>query len=199
MLSNWGELMVIGILIFFLVFFIVVLYSRIKVFSSITLSQEEQVIQIVCYFYRLRVMERSIDLAEEEPDHERSFQEILSLLHKSSQNFVQKTRDFHETVSLILERLRFHDFSWKMEIGTGKAHTTGMAAGGIWSAIGAVTGVLSAKSHFLCKPSIMVTPLYNQKRIQSTFDCMISIRTGQAIYALLKIIRKYSVKREATI
>jgi|GEM_PF-3359659 len=199
MVSNWGEVMVIGILIFLLFFLIVVLYSRIKVFSSITLTQEEQVIRIACYFYRVRLLKKSIDLAEEDPDHEESFQEILSLLHKSSQNFVRKTKDFHETVSFILERLRFHDFSWRTEIGTGTAHTTGMAAGGVWSSIGAVTGILSAKSHFLCKPSIMVIPLYNQKQIQSTFDCMISIRTGQAIYALLKIIRKYSVKREATI
>ncbi|WP_010532383.1 DUF2953 domain-containing protein [Lentibacillus jeotgali] len=191
--------MVIGALIFFLVFLIVFLYSRIKVFGSITLNQEKQVIWVACYFYRIRLLERSIDLTEEEPEHEKSFQETVSLLHKGSQNIIQKARISHEIVTLILERLRFHDFSWQTEVGTGKAHTTGMAVGGIWSAKGAVAGMLSAKSHFHCRPSMTVTPVYNQKRIHSAINCMISIRTGQAIYALLKIIRKYSVKQEAII
>ncbi|GGJ96653.1 hypothetical protein GCM10007063_18880 [Lentibacillus kapialis] len=192
--------MAIGILTFLFVFFIIILCSRIKLFNSVMLTQEEHVIRVVCYFYRIRLFEKSIDLAEADRDQkEETFQDSISFLHKSSRNFAQKAQAFHETVSFILIRLRFHNLSWRTEIGTGKAHTTGIAVGGVWTSIGAVMGILTAKSHFLCEPTITVTPLFNQKHISSTFDCMISIRVGQAIYALLKIIRKYPVKREATI
>ncbi|TFJ92551.1 DUF2953 domain-containing protein [Lentibacillus salicampi] len=191
-------MLVIGIVGFLFVLCGIILYSRIKVVSSITLNQEKQTIRITCYFYRIRLLERSIDLTEE-TDQTLSFQETSSLLHKASRDFVQKIKDFHQAATLILERLQVHEIAWKTDVGTGQAHTTGMAAGGIWSTKGAVLGVLSAKSHLHCKPSIVVTPLYNQKWIGSTFDCMISIRAGQAIYALLKIIRIFSVKREAII
>ncbi|QKY69689.1 DUF2953 domain-containing protein [Lentibacillus sp. CBA3610] len=191
--------MVIGLFIVVAISGILLLLSRIKVVCSVTLNPNLQTLYLAVYVYRIRLLERSIDLSEADTDQEQSFQEVLSLLHKSSRNFIQKIRNFYEVATLVLERLRFHSLSWHTEVGTGKAHTTGMVTGGIWSVQGTVIGLLSAKSHLDCKPSIEVTPFFNQKRIDSKFDCMFSIRIGQAIYALLKIIRKLPAKREAVI
>ncbi|SFB25126.1 Protein of unknown function [Lentibacillus halodurans] len=191
--------MIVVILVLFIIICIVLLYSRIKVVCSVILTHEEQTLYLAVYFYRIRLLERSIDLSEAEKDQEQAFQEILSLFHKTAQNVLQRIKDLHEIAVAVLDRLRFHNISWKTEVGTGKAHTTGMVTGGIWSVKGVVIGLLSAKSHFYCKPSTAVTPLFNQKQIHSAFDCMISIRVGQAIYAFLKIIRKLPAKREAII
>ncbi|MFD1362266.1 DUF2953 domain-containing protein [Lentibacillus salinarum] len=191
--------MAIGILICFLIVCIILLYSKIIVTGSVTINKQKQTMEVTVYFCHIRLMERSINLMNEEPDQTHSFHDTLTMIHNISRHFVQKINGFHEVSTLILERLHVHELTWHTEIGTGKAHTTGMAAGGIWGAKGAAVGILSAKCHLKCQPSIVVTPFFNQKRIDSAVDCMISIRAGQAIYALLKIIRKLPAKREAAI
>lgn len=158
---------------------------------------KEQTLYLAIYLYRLPLLRRSVDLTER-PAPEQSFQETLSLLHQFSNGAVQRMRDMRVITSLIFERIRFHKITWNTEAGTGKADTTGMITGGIWGIKGMVMGVLASNSTFTSEPSISVTPFFNQQRISSVFDCMISIRFGQAIYAFLKMIRKLSAKREVT-
>ncbi|WP_171046249.1 DUF2953 domain-containing protein [Lentibacillus cibarius] len=128
---------------------------------------------------------------------EQSFQETLTIIHKFSKNFSEKMKDVNTAVSVVLKRIRFHSISWKTDVGTGKADTTGMVTGGIWGMKGMVIGLLTSKSTLVTEPSIVVTPFFNQRKISSVFDCMITIRVGQAIYAFLKFIRKLPGKREA--
>lgn len=198
MLQLWGDVMLLGLFLVMTIGCILILFSRIKIFCSITLDEKVQTLYLAVYFYRARLLERSVNLLEE-ADQEQSLQEALSLWHQLSQNFIQRLKDFHDMTTLVLERLRFHSISWQTNVGTGKAHSTGIVIGGIWSAKGTVLGLLAAKSQFYCKPSIDVSPLFNQKQFKSRFDCMISIRIGQSIYAILKIIRKLPAKREAVI
>ncbi|RYG74926.1 DUF2953 domain-containing protein [Lentibacillus lipolyticus] len=190
--------MVIGLVIVIMITVsIILLCSRVKAVCSVTLNQEEQTLYLAVYLYRLRLLRRSIDLMEHS-DQEQSFQETLSQLHQLSHNGVQKIRDMHTAATIIFDRILFHQITWNTEAGTGKADTTGMVTGGIWGVKGMVIGLLASKSTFVREPSISVTPFFNQQRIRSVFDCMISIRVGQAIYAFLKIIRKLPAKREVT-
>ncbi|TRM12960.1 DUF2953 domain-containing protein [Lentibacillus cibarius] len=189
--------MIIGlIIIVFLIVCMILLYSNLKIVCSVTLNQEEQTLYLAVYLYRIRLMKRSIDLTEE-PVPEQSFQETLTIIHKFSKNFSEKMKDVNTAVSVVLKRIRFHSISWKTDVGTGKADTTGMVTGGIWGMKGMVIGLLTSKSTLVTEPSVVVTPFFNQRKISSVFDCMITIRVGQAIYAFLKFIRKLPGKREA--
>lgn len=190
-----GFLIAISIVIILLILF---LYTKIKVITNVILNHHQQTVLISVYILRVRLMRRSIDLSEGQRE-EKSFQEIIDYLHSTSQNIVQKMKDLNNAGTIILNRLCFHQIGWSTQVGTGEASTAGIVTGGIRATKGLIIGLLSVKSNFKCEPSISVTPIFNQKQIQSKFDCIVSIRIGQAIYALLKVIRKFPEKKEAII
>ncbi|ALX48366.1 DUF2953 domain-containing protein [Lentibacillus amyloliquefaciens] len=192
--------MVLGLFCVFLIILIAaVLLSRIKIDCSVLFDQNQQTLDLAVYYFRIRIFKRTVDLSEETNNQDQSLDETLTLLHKMSENFIQRLKSYHDMTTIILERLRFERFSWVTEVGAGKAPITGVLTGGIWSVKGMITGLLSSKSHFDHKPLLEVIPLFNQKQIDSKVDCMITIRTGQAIYALLKFIRKDPKNQEAII
>ncbi|GAB4074978.1 hypothetical protein GCM10028778_24810 [Barrientosiimonas marina] len=192
--------MVIGIVVIsLLVVCMVLLCSNIYINGSAAVNLHTQTVDIKVYFYRICLFKRSIDLMNEETDEKHSLQDILSMIHKTSHDLPRKVSDFNEAATIILSRLRFKKWYWHTHIGTGEAHTTGIAGGGLWGAKGTIVGLIASKSQFQCEPSLAVTPSFNQKQLNSVADCMIAIRLGQAIYALLKIIWKLPARRQAAI
>ncbi|SDQ42748.1 DUF2953 domain-containing protein [Virgibacillus salinus] len=187
------------LLIALMLVIILTLFSKIKVISTVILNQEKQTALIAVYFYRIRLMNKLIDLSSEESNEEKSIREILKLLHSYSNNLLQRMKDLNDVVTILLNRINFHKLSWNTHFGTGEASAAGMVSGGIWGTKGLILGLIYAKSNLKCDPVITVVPLFNQKYIESKFDCIVSIRIGQAIYGILKVIRKYPAKKEAII
>ncbi|WP_164668357.1 DUF2953 domain-containing protein [Virgibacillus doumboii] len=187
----------IWLLLGFILIIILLLFSKVKVKSAFFLNQQQQTITINIYFYRLRLIRRCIDLSE--TDEDKSIREALEFLHQISNNFVQKIKDMNDIFTILFRRIHFHQLNWRTHVGTGEASMAGVASGGIWAIKGMLIGVLAEKSNFDCEPSLTVTPLFNHRQFQSEFDCIVSIRIGQAMYALLKVIRKFPVKKEAII
>ncbi|MBP1947808.1 DUF2953 domain-containing protein [Virgibacillus litoralis] len=186
------------LLIIFVLVIILILFSKIKVNSTVILNQEKQTAFIAVYFYRIRLMNKLIDLSEESYE-DKSIREILKLLHSYSNNFLQKIKDLNDVATILLKRIYFQKLNWNTHFGTGDASSAGMVSGGIWGTKGLILGLINAKSNIKCDPVISVVPLFNQKYIESKFDCIVSIRIGQAIYGILKVIRKYPVNKEAII
>ncbi|GAA0429727.1 hypothetical protein GCM10008983_02620 [Lentibacillus halophilus] len=189
--------MVIGLIIAIIISGIVfLLCSRLKAVCTVTLNQEEQILYIAVYFYRIRLFYRSVDLMEE-PAEEQSFQETLSLLHQLGHGARQKWNHLRTIILFVLKHIRVDNVSWTTEAGTGKADTTGTITGGIWAIKGMVMGPIMTNGTFVHKPSVTVTPFFQQQTFSSVFHCMISIRAGQAMYVFWRVIRKFPVKREA--
>lgn len=194
----WGEEFMFILLIGFILAIILLLFSKVKMVNTVILNQEKQTVLIAVYFYRIKLMNRMIDLSDESYE-EKSIRETLKLLHNYSENFLQKMSDLNDVTTILLERLYFHKLSWNTHFGTGEASATGMVSGGIWGTKGMILGLIYAKSNLKCDPSISVVPLFNQRYIESKFDCIVSVRIGQAIYGSIKVIRKDPSKKEAII
>ncbi len=190
--------MFIFLISFILVMVILLLFSKVKVVNTVILNQKKQTVLIAVYFYRIKLMDRLIDLSDGSYE-EKSIRETLKLLHTYSENFLQKVNDLNDVITILLGRLYFHKLSWNTHFGTGEASATGMISGGIWGTKGMILGLIYAKSNLKCEPSISVVPLFNQRYIESKFDCIVSVRIGQAIYGIIKVIRKYPSKKEAII
>ncbi|MFB4166742.1 DUF2953 domain-containing protein [Virgibacillus sp. JSM 102003] len=190
--------MFILLLIGFILVIILLLFSKIKVINTVIVNQDKQTVLIVVYFYRIKLMDRMIDLSDQSYE-EKSIRETLKLLHNYSENFLQKMNDVNDVVTIMLGRIYFHKLTWSTHFGTGEASATGMASGGIWGMKGIILGIIYAKSNLICDPSISVVPLFNQKYIESKFDCIVSVRIGQAIYGIIKVIRKYPSKKEVIV
>ncbi|WP_174614047.1 DUF2953 domain-containing protein [Virgibacillus ihumii] len=128
-----------------------------------------------------------------------SVEQSVELFQTTSRNLIHIVKAYRDAATILLKRFTFQRFYWKTEFGTGKADGTGLATGGIWASKGFLTGYFANKSTFKSEPSISVIPYFNRKCFRSELECIVSIRVGQAMYALLKVIRKIPFKKEAVI
>lgn len=177
---------------------VLLLYSRLMITLQIIMQTDCQYFVLTVYFYGIRLIKKQVDLTNQE-DGELSVDEGITYLRSASKDIFQKLKRFNEIVTIVFKRLVFHKFSWSTQVGTGKASSAGITAGSIWSAKGMIIGLISMKSKFKQEPIISVVPFFNQMRFQSKFDCMVSIRIGQAMYALLKVLRKLPFRSKQAI
>lgn len=191
-----GEYMwIVGIILLVLIF---VLFSNIVITCQAVFKGDCQKVTVSIHFFRIRLIKRTINLSDQE-SVDMSVRQSIEFLQSSSRNMLHKLRVYHEVAIIVLKRLKFCQYYWETEFGTGKASDTGMYAGGLWACKGFLTGYIRDKSKFKKQPSISVTPYFNRAYFHSELKCIVSIRVGQAMYALLKVIRKIPVKKEAVI
>lgn len=186
------------VFILLLILIILPLFAKIQIKCALFMNQKQQIMTVTVYFYRLKLVKKYIDLSDE-TDEDKSIHEALEFSQWISDNFIQKIKDMNDVVTLLFKRIYFHQICWDTQVGTGDASSAGLVSGGIWATKGMIVGLLAVKSNVKCEPDLSVTPLFNQRHFQSEFDCIASVRLGQAMYALLKVIRKFPIKKEAII
>lgn len=84
------------------------------------------------------------------------------------------------------QKFRLSRAAWITEYGSGDAAQTAVFCGMIWS-------LQSMLRPFLADPAaarITVVPCFQERRFESTFSCMMTIRAGEAITVMLKIRRR---------
>ncbi|MBT2216593.1 DUF2953 domain-containing protein [Virgibacillus dakarensis] len=186
---------------------ILLLFSRVYISFSLEYSDDKPISIVYVRLYGIRFLKRKIDLSElgtadvwKDQLANKSFKEKLEVIHQVMQSFFDIVSDTMMAMRIFLDKLSIHKIEWYSRFGTGEASTTGLAAGGLWTIKGALIGLVDHLSHVHCLPNIDVQPDFQSKYIYSKFDCMVSIRIGQAIHALIKVIRKSSFrKREVLI
>ncbi|MFC2948659.1 DUF2953 domain-containing protein [Virgibacillus sediminis] len=177
---------------------ILLLFSRIYITVNYTYSGNGQLLSISVLFLRLRVFSRDITREKREDNDW-----LDSLDHLVSGSFSRKvkemlniTMDVSRYLYAILKNMHFHQLKWYTKGGTGDAASTGMLAGGAWSVKGALIGMIAEFGRLECEPDIQVIPIFQGREMSSTIDCMVSMRTGKTILALLKAKRIISKKNK---
>lgn len=89
----------------------------------------------------------------------------------------------------LLRRTEIRRFKCHMMIGTGEVISTGMLCGTAWAGIFSVLGRLSYLCRFPDPPDVKVVGSFSRPSMHVNVDCMVSIRTGHAIVAGLRLIR----------
>ncbi|WP_099158780.1 DUF2953 domain-containing protein [Virgibacillus ndiopensis] len=184
----------------------IVLCSKININFIYTYEQDKQLIIIRMRFYGIKLLNKVIDLDEVEnkdlwknPFRGKTFLENLKQVDNFVHSIIETVDTFTMTARIFLRRIQVHKLEWNTFFGTGDASSTGIIAGGIWAVKGSLIGFIDTTSHLSCKPIMSVSPHFQRKYINSKFDCIVSIRIGQAMYALIKVIRKSSLKNEVYI
>lgn len=188
------------ILVAVVLIIILFIYSQITISSIITYTPNEQFCLITFSIYRIRLYKKKMNITLENRDAKEvikdvdfdSFQEIV-------REGLQLLRKVNPIINSMLQNTHVHKLKWQTSGGTGDASTTGIATGGVWAIKGVVIGIIAEKSNMKCKPIIQVNPHFQYKHFLSTFDCMISLRLGKAMYALLKMTRVLARKEKALI
>ncbi len=86
--------------------------------------------------------------------------------------------------------IRCRHLRWIMEVGCKDAADTGLAVGGLWSAMGYYVGKLQQNITFqVAKPQVAVYPSFDRPQWRVDFDCIFSVRFGHIIIAGFKVLK----------
>lgn len=166
-------------------FIVIVLLTRIYVTCNFVYTTEEQEMTIRIYLFRLQAYKKIIHFHKENAFIQVERKNIFRSLFSQIQQLVRM-------YTILLQYTNLHYIQWQTDIGTGEASQTGIVSGGIWGIKSTLIQTLANKSNLMKNESIHINviPNYNQKVLQSVFDCMVSINAGKAMLALYKLGKK---------
>nr|GGG61592.1 hypothetical protein GCM10011398_01090 [Virgibacillus oceani] len=189
-----------------ILFCLLLLISKVNIYITFSYKQDSQLIIVRIRFYGIQLLNKVIDLDEVEnkdlwknPFKGKSFIESLKYVDSLAHSVFETIGSLTIAARTFFERMHVHRLEWNTFFGTGDVSSTGIAAGGLWTIKGSLIGFAGTISTLECEPIISVLPNFQRKFIDSKFDCIVSIRIGQAMYALIKVIRKSSLKKEVYI
>ncbi|RIU89706.1 DUF2953 domain-containing protein [Oceanobacillus picturae] len=187
----WMTILLIILLLIFLL-----LITRVYVTANLIYTTDNHWLELRIHVLRICVFRRKVPIGadtSEKGARNISFSNVRNVLK----------REFHivkglgKSVINVLKRVRFHKLVWHTEGGTGDAGSTGLVAGGVWSIKGAIICYLVQHSQMKCKPVIQVVPHFQQPCFYTKVECIASLRIGQAIYALVLMLKNTVIKGES--
>ncbi|MFC3040129.1 DUF2953 domain-containing protein [Virgibacillus xinjiangensis] len=185
--------MIYAFISFFFVLLICLLFSRIYISITYTYSATEQYLTLRVTFLKVQMYSREIRKDKEEKDWLKAADQFISgSFSETMKETVNTLKNSTHYLLAILKSTKFHRLEWVTQGGTGDAASTGILAGSAWSVKGALIGILADNSSLGCSPGIQVIPLFQKKELTSTIDCMVSMKAGKTIIALLKAKRMVS-------
>ncbi|UJL45075.1 DUF2953 domain-containing protein [Virgibacillus sp. NKC19-16] len=176
---------------------LILLLSRITITGNVTYTQREQSFTVTVSLYRVRLYKKKANITMENKDTRKGIRDInFDSFQGDLREAIELLRELNPFVDYILKNTYVHKLKWLTAGGTGDASSTGIAAGGVWAIKGIFIGIITEKSNLTCKPVIRVSPHFQQQHFLSTFDCMVSLKLGKAMYTLLKVMQVFSRKEK---
>lgn len=117
---------------------------------------------------------------------------IFEKIRDGAQNvkdFIHLFNSSKHVLRKFLKKMVVHEFSWVSTIGAGDAALTGKLIGAVWSMKGIVQMLVYQFLTVRCRPCFNVTGFYNNKVICTEFNCIFSIRVGDAILTAIQLLR----------
>lgn len=176
--------------IIILLLIILLIFSRLSIHVHILLKEHDQKVVVRIKLYRIRIFE----MRKKFITNRKNLWDVLDDLYDSKsinwQDFLVDFKYLYWLFTHLLGKTRIDQLSWQTKIGGQEAINGGLYAGMMWMIKGFLIGMLSKQSLDMCKPQTSVTPYFQKQYFQSEFNCMLSIRTGQAIHTFIKTITR---------
>ncbi|SNZ18076.1 Protein of unknown function [Terribacillus aidingensis] len=90
----------------------------------------------------------------------------------------------------IAKTAELHQLRWHTTIGTADAASAGTLAGVIWTFKGIIQQFISLHIQVTKPFDIQVNPVFHTAVFDSNFQCIVSIRTGKAMQAIISNVRR---------
>ena len=132
---------------------------------------------------------------------QREHQSIFKKIRADAQivkDLLRLFNDSKHTLRKFLKKTVVHEFSWVSSIGAGDAALTGKLIGATWSIKGIVQMLVYQFFTVRCRPCFNVEGLYNNRMISTEFNCIFSIRVGDAILTAIQLLRYWKSGRTNT-
>ncbi|MFP7171401.1 DUF2953 domain-containing protein [Terribacillus sp. 7520-G] len=102
---------------------------------------------------------------------------------------LQKIRDSFPYLLRITRNAELRQLRWHTRIGMSDAASAGTLVGLIWTVKGIVNQVIRSNFRIGEPFDIQVQPIFNNSTFHTSFQCIVSIRTGKAMHAIISNAR----------
>lgn len=114
--------------------------------------------------------------------HPAKWRELIS-------EFRYYTRLYNKFMKKVLDGIVCEHFCWKTRFGSADAAVTGLWVGVLWAVKYMFFSRIKRKMLFIKRPDIQVVPDFKHAGFQAEFECILSIRLGNVINAMLSLIQ----------
>ncbi|WP_407268878.1 DUF2953 domain-containing protein [Radiobacillus sp. PE A8.2] len=188
---------------------ILCLFLRIYANFEYKLEQDKELLSVNVRIIGINIINKEMPLLGLDKD-DTSLDDMIENMDITSEepakSFLQKWKQWKHTFNKLLRikavvfknmsKVCVHQLNWESKVGTGDASSTGIYCGGVWSVKGIVISFISTHMQLKCTPRIMVHPLFQQKLVRTKLSCMVSIKVGQAIYAIIQLMKHVEVNKQ---
>lgn len=202
---NWAFIIAFIFLFLLLMFF----FTKIKIHINLYHGQDNDDVQIKFialfglirhkkHFPIIKIAEHSptIVVKERTESTMKKKEEIRQISVDDLITFFEKANDLlkqvvglHTIIRKFLNKVIVTKLEWESVIGVSDAASTAVLTGALWAVKGSFIGFVSANTQLRETPYVMVTPHFNMPISQTSFQCMIHFRVGQAIFAGIKLVK----------
>lgn len=113
---------------------------------------------------------------------------------KKFQRMLEQIYHANLVIKKFLSKIRVKSFKWHTKIGVKDASITCVLAGVLWSIKGSAVGIIAHWMKLMDQPDIQIQPEFQKEVLQTDIHCMISFRMGQAMYAMIQLVRRFQGK-----
>ncbi|MED0738006.1 DUF2953 domain-containing protein [Aneurinibacillus thermoaerophilus] len=99
--------------------------------------------------------------------------------------------DLNQILRRTLENVRGEELIWKTNIGLGEASATGAVVGVVWTVKSALIALLSHYISLRARPRLYVIPDFQREMLDIYLLCILRLRIGHAIIAVIRIMINY--------
>ncbi|MED0679423.1 DUF2953 domain-containing protein [Aneurinibacillus thermoaerophilus] len=99
--------------------------------------------------------------------------------------------DLNQILRRTLENVRGEELIWKTNIGLGEASATGAVVGVVWTVKSALIAILSHYISLRARPRLYVIPDFQREMLDIYLLCILRLRIGHAIIAVIRIMINY--------
>ncbi|WP_273832547.1 DUF2953 domain-containing protein [Guptibacillus sedimenti] len=180
-----------------------IIFSTVRVTVIMEHSSTVEELQIaVRALFGLVVYETTIPLIElfeegEESVKKKKKEKGLKGETKELVQVLKKAFRARKSFLFFLKRVRFKNVQWETNFGAGNAANTAVFAEIVMNAKVAIFTLLSHYSNLHTIPQLIVTPIYENKTIQTYMKCMITFKLGHAMIAVIKLMKSQKKLQEA--
>lgn len=122
----------------------------------------------------------------------------LKQQYRTYQKTLGHIQHFYRIISEFLKKIKVSKVEWHSAVGLGEAASSAIAAGTVWGVKGTVLQFLNHFFRVEGNPKVSVVPVFQGMHSETRFSCMFSLKIGQAIVVMLKLVKAWRMKTRSS-
>ncbi|MFS0645552.1 DUF2953 domain-containing protein [Siminovitchia sp. 179-K 8D1 HS] len=171
------------------IFVPVILLSNVKTAIQLKANLSECILAIhIRFLYGLIRVKKQVDIKElliKRTENEEAAAEVFFRLPE--QSGFERMKEMRPFLLKQLNKFSIRRFVWYSRVGLDDAASAGTLCGIVWILKGVAAAWLKNLSCMKCEPQMTLDPCFQSNCAETNLSCMVSIRTGKAIWTMLQI------------